>query len=169
MKPNIRQVLESEVVDIQNRKWDSVQLTADFYLEKQQAYHAMLSKSGYLFIPIVEYNQVPDVKKILWRNRVPGRFCGYPANLQTEITFSNTCSHEDNEAYRRILTPYPIEEKRWVPFPDYHCVPLLKTTLSLVYHWANVLRMSEAKVRAEQNLQDFMAMRRQTYDLREYD
>jgi len=163
-----KQILESPVVSIEKRQWDTTQLTADFYLEEQQAYRGILSKSGYLFIPIAEYNRIPDVRKIWWRNRSFQEFCNYPAALQTEITFSNTCSEKDRQAYRTILTPYPIKEKRWVPFPDYHCIPLLKTTMSLVYHWANFLKMSQAKVRAEQNLQDFMAMRRQTYDLRQY-
>ena len=168
LDPIGKQVLESRVVSIENRQWDSVQLTADFYLEEQQAYRGIISKSGYLFIPIDGYNRIPDVKKIMWRNRNPQNFCGYPAGLKTEITFSSTCPTDNREAYRQILTPYPIKEKRWVPFPEYYCVPLLQTTLALTHHWANVLKMSQAEVRAEQNLQDFMAMRRQTYDLREY-
>jgi len=160
-----KQILESKVVSIGNRRWDSLQLTADFYLEDRQAYHGMLSKSGYLFVPITGYNRVPNITKILWKNRSKQGFCGYPAALKTEISFSAACPADDRETYRQILTPYPIQEKRWVPFPDYHCVPLLKTTMELVHHWATVLSISQAKVRAEQNFQDYMAMRRATYDL----
>ena len=166
---NIKQILESPVVSMENRQWDTTQLTVDFYLEKQQAYRGIISKSGYLFIPITGYNQIPDITKIHWKNRNTRGFCGYPAALKTEISFQATCSAQAREAYQQVLTPYPIKEKRWVPFPDYHCVPLLKTTMALVHHWANFLKMSQAKVQAEQNLQDFMAMRRQTYDLKQYE
>ena len=168
MNLNNRTILESQVVAIQNRDWTSTQLAADFYLEERQAFRGTISRSGYNFTPIEGYNQIPDIKRIFWRNNTFREFCGHPAAVETEITFSESCTAGDRKIYEEILTPRPIYEKRWVPLPDYHSVPLLKTAIDLEFHWGNVLKLSRAKSKAEQNLQDFMAMRHLTYDVRQY-
>ena len=167
MNSNIPQTLRSEVAAIQDGQWSSSQVTANFFLKDRQGFYAIISRAGYLFMPIEGYNQVPDIKKIYWQNKGNRGFSGYGA-LRTNITFSATCTGEDKKIYQQILTPYAIDEGRLVLFPDYSCVPLLKSAISLEYHWVTALKMSKAKIQAEQNLQDFMAMRRQTYDLRQY-
>ena len=168
MNPSIAKVLNSPVVAIQDPKWSTQQLTADFYLQERQAFHGVISSSGYLFNSDSTYNQLPEIHRIFWRKKSNIGYGARGPNLRTEVSFSSSCSPEDKRAFQAILTPTEIEEDRWVPFPEYRYIPLLKAAFELEYHWRIFLNISKAKVKAEQNIQDMIAMRRTTYDLKQY-
>ena len=168
MNPNIAKVLNSPVVAIQDPKWSVQQLSADFYLQERQAFHGVISSSGYLFNSDSGYNQIPEIHRIFWRKKSNIGFGARGPNLRTEVSFSNCCFEEDKRAIQNILKPSEIDEGRWVPFPEYRYVPLLKAAFELEYHWHVFLNVSQAKVKAEQNMQDAIAMRRATYDLKQY-
>ncbi|MDY6407549.1 MAG: hypothetical protein SPL08_02435 [Pseudomonadota bacterium] len=167
MNPNAETILISPVVAIQNVQMTQRLFQADFYLKQCQAFQGIITDSGYSFTPLPRHNHLSEVQQIVWHRRQKGFGSRLPT-LRVDVTLSPICSETDKKNYENLLAPRAIDEGKSVLLPAYDCIPLLKTAQQLEYHWGVFTRLSRGQIQAEQNLQDAIALRRQTYDLRQY-
>jgi len=172
MTPNAEKILNAEVVKIENFQstvdshiglwWE-----ADFYLSSKQKFRVLWNEKGYQFSSDAEQNQLPELQKIQWKKQAMafgGRGCGF----DTEVQLIDTASETDKKAYEKILTPCEVDEGRWVPYPDYRYVPMLITAFEIRYTYEQKVKFEKIAQKANRNLEDVLALKQATYDMRQY-
>ena len=137
-------------------------------MECGQRFHVSWNDIGYSFEPDPKKNNLPEVKEILWKRCRMG-FGGRGCGLDTEVRLVPGSSEADKKAYQKILTPTEVDEGRWMPYPDYTYVPMLMTAFNIRYAWGQQQKIATIVAQADQNLKDALALRKATYDLRQYE
>ena len=171
MTPDAEKILNADVERIENFQSTLVPhiglwWVADFYLSSKQKFNVLWNEKGYQFTTDEEQNQLPELQKIQW-NRCRMGFGGRGSGFDTVITLTKDASQEDKETYKKILTPREIDGS-WVTYPIYRYVPMLQTAFKVRYAYDEKVKNEMIAKKANQNLMDVLALKKMTYDLRQY-
>ena len=167
MNPKAKHILTQNVATVSSFQAGNGEWAADFSLRGGQQFHVRYNEDGFLYTPDVKHNKLPDLVQIFWKRYRMG-FGGRGCGLDTEVQLSDS-AQADKPAYERILTPTEVDEGHWVPYPDYHYVPMLVTAFEIRYAWMQQQKFAAIMAKANQNLSDVLALKKATYDLRQYE
>ena len=176
MTPDTKQILTAEVARVENFQemviqtgaFEVQQWTADFYLKGGQGFHVLSDAAGYSYTPVSGMNNLPELRQIFWKRYKMG-FGGRGCGLNTEVQLIDGAAESDKKAYKQILTPSEIDEGRWMPYPRYHYVSMLREAFQINHAYCQKEKIAKVMKMANQNLKDALALRKPSYDLREYD
>ena len=172
MTPNAKKILSAKVISVGNFHYSAssqkgIWWATDFLLRGGQSFHVRWDEEGYIFTPNIGNNRLPELKQIFWKKYTMG-FGGRGCGFDTKVTLISGASGEDQKAYTSILEPTEIHRGHWEPYPDYRYVPMLLTAFDIHYAYNQKLKAERIMKKATQNMTDALALRKATYDLRDY-